>query len=112
MADNNEKDRFRGMMGLAAKAGRIRSGEFSTEQSIRSGRAKLCILASDSSERTTKHFTDMCRYRNVPIRTAVVDKTALGRMIGREPRASVVIEDEGFAGVIVGLIDGGNASGK
>ncbi len=112
MAEQKENNRFRGMMGLAAKAGRIRSGEFSSEQSIKAGRAKLCILASDASEGTGKHFKDMCQYRNVPIRTADADKVSLGQMIGRGPRSSLVIEDAGFAGVIVGLIDGGNASGK
>lgn len=103
-----DERKFRGMIGLSAKAGRLKSGEFSSEQSIRSGRARLCLLASDASDRTRKHFTDMCSYRSIPVRTVNADKETLGQMIGRGPRSSAVIEDEGFAENIVGLIDGGN----
>ncbi|MDD5832486.1 MAG: ribosomal L7Ae/L30e/S12e/Gadd45 family protein [Clostridiales bacterium] len=103
-----DERKFRGMIGLSAKAGRLKSGEFCSEQSIKSGRARLCLLAADTSDRTKKHFTDMCSYRSIPIRTMNVDKEALGHMIGRGPRSSAVVEDEGFAERIVGLIDGGN----
>jgi ribosomal protein L7Ae-like RNA K-turn-binding protein len=100
------------MIGIAAKAGKVRSGEFSSERSVREKKACVCLLSSDASERTKKHFTDMCAFRRIPIYVLDTDKASLGHMIGRGPRSSAVIEDEGLAGVIVGLIDGGNSSGK
>ena len=109
MADNK---RFRGMLGIAAKAGKLKSGEFQSEESVKSGKAKLCILASDASDRTTKHFTDMCAYRDIPLYKIDVGKDALGQMIGRGQRTSVTIEDRGLAENILGLIDGGSASGR
>ena len=109
MTDNKK---FRGMMGIAAKAGRLKSGEFQSEESIKSGKARLCILASDASERTGKHFTDMCEYRHIPIYRADIDKDALGQMIGRGQRTSVVIEDRGLADNILVLVDGGSISGN
>ncbi len=112
MAAEKNSTGFRRMMGIAAKAGKIRSGEFQTEHSVKSGKAALCILSSDASDRTKKHFTDMCAYRNIPVYTADEDKAALGHMIGRGPRSSAAIEDEGLAAVIAGLINGGIASGK
>ncbi len=104
--------RFGGMIGLAAKAGRLRSGEFQSEESIKRGRAKLCLIAADASERTSKHFHDMCAYREVPIYKIDVGKDALGQMIGRGARTSVTIEEQGLADNIVGLVDGGSVSGN
>lgn len=112
MAEEKIKNRFYGMLGLAAKAGKVKSGEFSSEQSIKAHKARLCIIAADASDNTRKHFCDMCSYRDIPIYIAQTDKTALGHIIGRGPRTSVVIEDEGFAVSMIGLIDGGNVSGK
>ncbi len=109
MTDNKK---LRGMIGIAAKAGRLKSGEFSSEESIKDGRARLCLLASDASERTSKHFSDMCAYRGIPIYKLEADKEALGQMIGRGPRSSVTIEEKGLAMNIVGLVDGGSVSGN
>lgn len=109
MTDNKK---FRGMIGIAAKAGRIKSGEFSAEESIKAGKAKVCIMASDASDRTRKHFTDMCSYRHIPIYTVDADKEALGQMIGRGSRSTVTVEDRGLADNIVALVDGGIVSGN
>ena len=58
-------DRALSMVGIAARAGSIASGEFSTEKALKSGKAYLVIVASDASQNTKKHFTDMCSYRNI-----------------------------------------------
>lgn len=104
--------KFRGMIGIAAKAGKLKSGEFQSEESIKSGKAKVCLIASDASDRTSKHFHDMCAYRSVPIYRLEVGKDALGQMIGRGARTSVTIEEQGLADNIVGLVDGGSVSGN
>ena len=48
-----------GMLGLAARAGKIASGEFSTEKMVKSHRAYLVIVAEDASENTKKMFRNM-----------------------------------------------------
>ncbi|MBQ4045769.1 MAG: ribosomal L7Ae/L30e/S12e/Gadd45 family protein [Lachnospiraceae bacterium] len=87
------------MLGLAQKAGKVVSGEFSVEKAIKSGHAYLVILAEDVSENTRKHFTDMCTYHKVPIAFSGT-KDELGNVIGRGFRASVAVTDPGFAGSI------------
>ena len=42
------------MISLATKAGKTASGEFSTEQSVKTFRAELVIVATDASENTKK----------------------------------------------------------
>lgn len=84
------------MIGLAEKAGNIVSGEFSTEKAIKSGKACLVIIASDASENTRKHFSDMCAYRNIPI-CIYGNKEELGRAIGKEVRVNLAVTNKGMA---------------
>ena len=94
----NEK-RILSLIGLAAKAGRIVSGEFASEKSVRTGRARMVILAGDSSGNTKKKFRNMCASHQVPL-MEVSDKDTLGKVIGRQQRSSIALEDDGFAEAI------------
>jgi len=87
------------MIGLAMKAGKIASGEFSTEKAVKSGTASLVILAEAASENTKKKFRNMCTYYEVPL-YFLGEKEALGRAIGKEFRASLAVLDERFAKAI------------
>lgn len=92
-------DRVTAMIGLATKAGKTASGEFCTEREIRSGRAKLVLVARDASDNTVKKFRNMCAHYGVPIRSYGC-RELLGRAVGKEFRASLAVLDEGFAGSI------------
>lgn len=84
------------MLGLAQRAGKIASGEFSTEKAVKSGKAFVVVVASDASDNTKKMFSDMCSFYKVPI-AFYSDKNTLGHSIGKEFRASLAVLDEGFA---------------
>ena len=81
------------MIGLAQKAGKVASGEFSTEKAVKTGKAYTVIVADDSSDNTKKMFTNMCTYYKVPIHF-FSDKVSVGHAIGKE------VLDEGFAKTI------------
>ena len=100
-----------GLIGLAARAGFVRSGEFAAEQSIKTGKAGICLLAADASEGTRKKFKDMCQYRKVPYCVSSYGKPELGKLIGREERAVLTIEDQKMAEKILTFYEGGNACG-
>ena len=87
------------LLGLAQKAGGIKSGEFMTENTIKEGKSFLCIVASDASDNTRKKFSDMCAYYKVPY-MEYSDKVSLGHAIGKEFRASLCVTNEGLAGQI------------
>lgn len=89
-------DKIYSIMGLAEKAGKVVSGEFSTEKAIKSRKACLVVLASDASENTRKHFSDMCAYRNIPLCT-YGSKEELGHAIGKQMRVNLAITDRGLA---------------
>ena len=91
-----QRDKVLSMLGLAAKAGKIASGEFSTEKAVKSGSAFLVIVAEEASENTKKMFRNMCSFYQVPL-YMYASKEALGNAIGKEYRASLAVLDEGFA---------------
>jgi ribosomal protein L7Ae-like RNA K-turn-binding protein len=91
-----QKDRILSMLGLAAKAGKIVSGEFSTEKAIKSGKAFLVIVSEEASENTKKIFRDKCSFYEIPI-YLYASKEMLGNAIGRQFRASLAVLDPGFA---------------
>ena len=84
------------LLGLATKAGKVASGEFSTEKSVKSGRGFLVLVADDASQKTKKKFQTMCDFYEVPI-YFIADKEELGKFCGKEFRASLAVQDENFA---------------
>ena len=79
-----------GTLGLAMKSGNVASGEFMTEKAIRSGTAKLVIVAEDASDNTKKKFRNSCSYYQVPM-----------AVFG----ASLAVLDQGFASSISKNLD-------
>jgi len=92
------------MFGLAARAGRLASGEFQTETAVKSGTAYLVVVAEDASENTRKLFSDKCSFYKIPVIT-LGTKEELGHAIGKEFRASLAILDEGFASAVMKKIE-------
>ena len=87
------------LLGLSNKAGRLVSGEFSTETAVKTGKACLVLVSREASENTKKKFRNMCDYYQVPI-AVYGGKEELGGSIGQEYRASLAVTDPGFAGAI------------
>ena len=97
-------DKVLAYLGLATRAGKIQSGEFSTEKSVKAGKAAMVIVAEDASNNTKKKFTNMCTFYKVPIYIYGTKET-LGASIGRELRASLALEDTGVCNAIKKQID-------
>ncbi len=104
-------DRALSLLGLAMKAGKVVSGEFSTESSIKSHKAKLVIVTEDASDNTRKKFQDKCKFYNVPL-FIYGTKNTLGHAIGKQDRACAAVEDRGFATNLETLFGGSAEYGK
>lgn len=100
--------RLSSLLGLSRRAGLLCSGETACERAIRAKKALLVIVCGDASDNTKKKFSQKAFYYNVPYREAFT-KEELGRAIGKNPCAAIVITDAGFSGRIMELI--GNKSG-
>ena len=95
---NNRK--LLNLIGLATKAGKTVSGEFSTEKAVKTGKAWLVIVSAEASENTKKQFANMCAYYKVPI-YFFGGKEELGHAMGKEFRASLAVLDEGLSKAMV-----------
>lgn len=92
------------MLGIATKAGKTVTGEFSTEKAVKEGSAYLVVVAGDASHNTKKKFRNMCDYYQVTIKV-FADKNSLGNACGKEFRASLAVTDEGLANAVIKQID-------
>lgn len=97
-------DRIYTFLGLAAKAGRLLSGDESCEWALKSGKAYLVIISEDASDNTRKKFKDMCGKRDVEMRY-YGEKEQLGRYTGKSIRSAIAVTERGFAERLVEMID-------
>lgn len=93
-------DKVLQLLSLSMRAGKISSGEFQTEESVKGGQAFLVVIASDASDNTKKKFTNMCEFYEVPL-LIYSKKEDLGHFIGKEFRASLAVTDKGLADKIL-----------
>ena len=94
------------LLGLAQRAGFVKSGEFMTESSIKEGRSFLCIVAADASDNTRKRFRDMCSAQSLPFDKQIKDyssgmKAKLRVLVAISHNAKLLIFDEPTAGLDV-----------
>ncbi len=98
----NEDPVYR-FLSLAAKAGRIKSGAFLTEEAVRKGRAVLVLVAVDAAENTRKKIIPLCEGRKVPW-ALFGEKERLGRCTGKEERSVLAVTDPSFGDKIKDMV--------
>jgi ribosomal protein L7Ae-like RNA K-turn-binding protein len=91
------------MLGLAQKAGKLASGELQVEKAVRSGKAKLILVAADATTSTKKGYRDLAHYYKVAYHE-VLSKDQLGNATGKSPRAAIAVVDGGFGKTISELL--------
>ena len=97
-------DKILGMIGLAKRAGKTVTGEFLCEREIRSGRAKLIIIARDISDGARKKIIDACNHYGVKY-VDFADAERLGRSTGADARMAVCVIDDNFSSAILSRIE-------
>jgi len=91
------RDKIAGMIGLSDRAGKLIKGEENVLEAIRSGKARIVIVASDASDNTKKKFKDKCTYYRVDMHEYGT-KVMLGH-------TTMAIGDENFANAVKKLIN-------
>ncbi|SDG99199.1 Ribosomal protein L7Ae [Alteribacillus persepolensis] len=95
---------FLSFLGLAARAGRVKTGDDTVLKEMRKGSLHLVIIASDASPNTQKKFRDKSSYYHVPMLIAK-DRDSLGQAIGKHSRVIVGVTDKGFANKLISMLD-------
>ena len=88
--------RLTNAIGLAMKAGRLRSGDFTVEKMVRAEETRLVLLDANASENTREKYRAMCQ--NHGVETILVAE--LGRWIGKPGRMIAAVTDENFRNMI------------
>jgi len=86
-------------LGLAMRAGKLVAGDDAVMKAIRSGEAKLVVLAEDASANAQKKYRDKCSFYQVPL-VEYGTRLELGSAVGKKERVVFAVMDPGFAGMI------------
>ncbi|WP_018658691.1 L7Ae/L30e/S12e/Gadd45 family ribosomal protein [Allofustis seminis] len=89
------KQKALNLLGLAMRARALTTGSAVVLEAIRSGKAKLVIIASDASQNTRKQFLNKCEYYKIPYYIHFT-QCDISRAIGKE-RMVCAFTDDGFA---------------
>lgn len=95
-----KQNKILSLLGLAAKSRNVVSGEFSTENAVKEGKARLVVVAEDASDNTKKLFTNKCSFYKVPV-YIYGEKDVLGHCMGKGSRSSLAVTDSGFAKTLI-----------
>lgn len=99
-----------GLLGLATRAGKIAFGTESVLENIENKKAKLVIVAEDSSDRTKRNFEYKCEENKIPFRV-FGSIEGISKSIGKPNKAVVALKDSNFSKEILKIIDGGEVIG-
>lgn len=94
------ENRILGYLGLAERGGHAVSGAFSTEKAVKSGKARLVLIAGDASSNTKKEFQDLCSWYDVPY-LIFSDRGTIGHALGRDERVLAAVTDEKLAAAVL-----------
>ncbi|WP_100404447.1 YlxQ family RNA-binding protein [Bacillus solitudinis] len=100
----NEKPKWISLLGLAARARQLVTGEELVIKDVRRRSLALVLLSSDAAEQTKKKVLDKCGHYSIPVRI-LSDRATLGQAIGKAERVVIGVKDAGFAKKMTALID-------
>ena len=92
------------LLSLCTKAGKLATGEETAEKLLKSGDAKLVIVAVDASDNTKGKFVNKCFFYQKPVRV-FGERAILSKCVGKNNRCVYVVTDNGFAQRLQALID-------
>lgn len=84
------------MLGFAQKAGKLKTGGNTCKKIIKSGKARMVIIASDTEQGTLEQYKNWCKTAGItyyPIGT----KRELGSCIGKSERSIIAVMDFNLA---------------
>ncbi len=99
-------DKILTLLGFASKSGNLSFGADSVKESLKRSKAKLVIIASDISDKSSKEIHFFSDKENVPVINAEYTIETLSHATGKKG-GIISVNEKGFADAI----KGGNANG-
>ena len=92
------------MLGLARRAGKIVLGSEAAADAVRSGKAHIAFVATDSSDRTKKLLNNKCTSFHVTL-YEFSDCDTLGERLGKSAVSALAVVDKSFAKAISDIFE-------
>jgi ribosomal protein L7Ae-like RNA K-turn-binding protein len=93
-----------GVIGFAAKSGKLLSGTYAVEQGIRQKRAKIVLSAEDVNPKRLSVLRFWCSDMGIPL-ISVGKKEDYGGLLGKPPLGLLALTDEHMAeGILKALV--------
>ena len=86
-------------LGLAQKAGKVASGDFAVRSALKSGKAKLLVVAEDAAPNSKNDMYYLAEVAGVEV-VELLTRDELGFAIGKAKRTALAITDLNFAKMI------------
>ena len=100
-----------GLLGLCRRAGKLAMGHDSCKSAVNSGKAKLCLVCSDSSQRVYDEFVNLCENHKIPVFRISPTINELHRTIGYKA-GIITVNDQGFASSVMKKLTTENEPGE
>ena len=98
------RENLLGLLGLMRRAGAIAPGEDQTADTVRAGKGRLLLLASDVSDNARRKAENLSAGRSVELVPLPFDRETLGAAIGLGSCSLAAVTDLGFAQAFAGLL--------
>lgn len=90
-------NKFLSLLGMARRAGAAIRGRDACVEAVKSGKAKICFISSDSSERLEREFTDIAAGKDIEVIRIPYTMTETGFAVGSKKVGVLTLNDLGFA---------------
>ena len=106
----NKENSILGLIGIAAKAGKVICGTEAVEEAIKNKKAKLVIITEDASSKSIENMLFKCKKNDIPIvNYGTIEK--ISHAIGKINKSVICIKDNNLGEEIYKIISGGEAIG-
>lgn len=96
-------DKVLGLLGMVRRSGKLSIGHDAAVSCLKSGKARLCVLSGDASQRLKDEMNGLCRRLGTKIFLSSYTMEKLALSIGSKSVAVLTVNDEGFAKRIIEL---------
>ena len=105
------QDKVNGLLGLAAKAGKIVCGADAVQEAILNKKIFIVIIANDSSIATKEKFLRIAEQNGIKgFEFGTIDENS--KMIGKKNKAIIAVKDKNFSEAICRILIGGDTIGQ
>lgn len=88
-------------LGFCARAGKLASGDFAVERTVKKGSARAVLLDECASCNTKDKWQGICAGRNIPL----IILPGIGRVTGKQDKIVFAVTDDGFYALIKKAFD-------